>query len=149
MWNLGSWGQRSKVTGSRCKNMGFWVITCWLWHACTCMYSQKLLLCYTLANEVARVIYVFRSPLCPYVHRYVRLLVCKSVHLSHLGTVDISRTVRQFYIKLGMRVYPGGIILCVVFRVMESKVTESYCYYMYLTLWVWDTGGLCTKSMGI
>ena len=36
--------------------------------------------------------------------------------------VDISRTMRWFYIKLGMRVYPGGIILCLDFRVTGSKV---------------------------
>ena len=34
--------------------------------------------------------------------------------------VNISRTVRWFYIKLGMRVYPGGIILCLDFRVTGS-----------------------------
>ena len=37
--------------------------------------------------------------------------------------VDISRTMRCFYIKLGMRVYPGGIILCLDFTVTWLKVT--------------------------
>ena len=39
--------------------------------------------------------------------------------------VDISRSVRWFYIRLGMRIYPGGIILCLDFRVTGSKVTEA------------------------
>ena len=45
-----------------------------------------------------------------------------SVRPSRFVFVDISRTVRWFYIKLGMRVYPGGIILCLDFRVTGSKV---------------------------
>ena len=45
-----------------------------------------------------------------------------SIRPSHFVFVDISRTVRWFDIKLGMRVYPGGIILWLDFGVMGSKV---------------------------
>ena len=45
-----------------------------------------------------------------------------SVRPSRFVCVDISRTVRRFYIKLGIRVYPGGTILCVDFEVTGSKV---------------------------
>ena len=58
----------------------------------------------------------------PSVRPSVRLSVRPSVRPSRFVFVDISRTARWFYIKLGTRVYPGGIILCFDFKVTGSKV---------------------------
>ena len=55
-----------------------------------------------------------------------------SVRPSRFVFVNISRTVRWFYIKLGMRVYPGGTILCVDFRVTGSKVKGQRSQIIFL-----------------
>ena len=52
-----------------------------------------------------------------------------SVRPSRFVFVDISRTAKWFYMKLGMRVYPGGIILFVDFRVMGSKVKGHRLFF--------------------
>ena len=72
-----------------------------------------LLYFYASANEVAGGIMFSgcRPSVCPYVRTYLR----PYVRLSSFVCVDISRIVRRFYIKLGMRVYPGGTILWVDF----------------------------------
>ena len=54
-----------------------------------------------------------------------------SVRPSRFVFVDISRTARWFYIKLGMRVYPGGIILCLDFRVTGSKVKGHRLFFLF------------------
>ena len=66
----------------------------------------------------------------------VRPSVRTSVRPSRFVCVDISRTVRRFYIKLGMRVYPGGTILWVDFKVTGSKVTG---YFVLIWSSVWHT----------
>ena len=57
-----------------------------------------------------------------------------SVRPSRFVFVYISRTVRRFDIKLGMRVYHGGLILCVDFRVTGSKVKghRLFCEFFIL-----------------
>ena len=78
---------------------------------------------YASAHEVAGgIMFSGRPSVRPYIRTYVRP--------SRFIFVDISRTVRWFYIKLGVRVYPGGIILCLDFRVTGSKVTGSCCKNM-------------------
>ena len=55
--------------------------------------------------------------------------------------VDISRTVWWFYMKLGMRVYPGGTILCVDFKVTGSKVKghRLFCVNLVQCLAYYET----------
>ena len=64
-----------------------------------------------------------------------------SVRPSRFVYVDISRTVRRFYIKLGMRVYPGGTILCVDFKVTVSKVKghRLFCVNLVQLLAYYET----------
>ena len=64
-----------------------------------------------------------------------------SVRPSRFFCVDISGTVRRFYIILGMRVYPGGTTLWVDFKVTGSKVKghRLFCVNLVQCLAYYET----------
>merc|ERR1712002_1219105 len=63
---------------------------------------------------------------------------------SRFVFVDISGTARWFYIRLSMRVYPGGIILCLDFRVTGSKVKGHRLFFCFVDI-SRTVGWICIK----
>ena len=80
----------------------------------------------------------------------LRSLHCKNILvfsyiLRHIMPLYSNFSIRVQFIKLTIFWYLG---------VLRSKVTGSCCKNMgffgyYLTQWLWDMGGPCTKSIGI